>query len=59
MDGKKYQDSKKSQVDLHPNQKVQNKMSNTNENQKDVFSVYTKSFDKGREIGRASCRERV
>ena len=45
MDGKKYQDSKKSQVDLHPKQKVQNKMS-TNENQKDVFSVYTKSFDK-------------
>jgi hypothetical protein len=45
MDGKKYQDSKKSQVDLPPKQKVQNKMSNT-ENQKDVFSVYTKSFDK-------------
>jgi hypothetical protein len=45
MDGKKYQDSKKSQVDLHPKQKVQNKMS-TNETQKDVFSVYTKSFDK-------------
>jgi hypothetical protein len=45
MDGKKYQDSKKGQVDLPPKQKVQNKMSNT-ENQKDVFSVYTKSFDK-------------
>ncbi|MEM2785942.1 MAG: hypothetical protein QW652_04685, partial [Candidatus Nitrosotenuis sp.] len=45
MDGKKYQATKKNQVDLHPNQKVQNKMS-TNENQKDVFSVYTKSFDK-------------
>ncbi len=45
MDGKKYQTTKKGQVDFPPNQKVQNKMS-TSENQKDVFSVYTKSFDK-------------
>lgn len=45
MDGKKYQDSKKSQVNFTPDQRVQNKMS-TNETTKDVFSVYTKSFDK-------------
>lgn len=45
MDGKKYQTPKKSQVELPPQQKVQNKMS-TNETTKDVFSVYTKSFDK-------------
>ena len=44
MDGKKYQSQKKDQVDSPP-QKVQNKMS-TNETTKDVFSVYTKSFDK-------------
>lgn len=43
MDGKKYQSSRKSQEE-HP-EKVQNKMS-TNENQKDAFSVYTKSYDK-------------
>ena len=45
MDGKKYQSQKKDQVDFPPQQKVQNKMS-TNETTKDVFSVYTKSFDK-------------
>ncbi|MEM2160536.1 MAG: hypothetical protein QXN55_06255 [Candidatus Nitrosotenuis sp.] len=45
MDGKKYQTPKKDQVDSPPQQKVQNKMS-TNETTKDVFSVYTKSFDK-------------
>ncbi len=45
MSGNKYQDSRKNQVPVHSNQKVQNKMS-TNETQKDVFSVYTKSFDK-------------
>lgn len=46
MDGKKYQDSKKEQVPFHSEQKVQNKMTTTTESQKDVFSVYTKSFDK-------------
>ena len=45
MDGKKYQSPKKDQVIFSPQQKVQNKMS-TNETTKDVFSVYTKSFDK-------------
>jgi hypothetical protein len=46
MSGKQYQDSKKNQVPIHSEQKVQNKMTQTNESQKDVFSVYTKSFDK-------------
>jgi uncharacterized protein YukE len=45
MDGKRYQSQKKDHVDFPPQQKVQNKMS-TNETTKDVFSVYTKSFDK-------------
>jgi len=44
MDGMKYQDPTKDQVDSPPQQKVQ-KMT-TNETTKDVFSVYTKSFDK-------------
>ena len=44
MDGKKYQAPRKDQVDSPPQQKVQ-KMT-TNETTKDVFSVYTKSFDK-------------
>ncbi|MBI5697079.1 MAG: hypothetical protein HZC29_00945 [Thaumarchaeota archaeon] len=46
MDGKKYQTPKKSQVDFSPQQKVQNKMSTNETTTKDVFSVYTKSFDK-------------
>lgn len=46
MDGKKYQTPKKSQVDFPPQQKVQNKMSTNETTTKDVFSVYTKSFDK-------------
>lgn len=46
MSGKQYQKSKRKQVPFHSKQKVQNKMTNTNESQKDVFSVYTKSFDK-------------
>ncbi|NDB32206.1 MAG: hypothetical protein EB150_04065 [Nitrososphaeria archaeon] len=45
MDGKNNQSHKKEQVIFSPQQKVQNKMS-TNETTKDVFSVYTKSFDK-------------
>lgn len=45
MDGKNNQSHKKEQVSFSPQQKVQNKMS-TNETTKDVFSVYTKSFDK-------------
>ncbi|MBM3904694.1 MAG: hypothetical protein FJ357_06140 [Thaumarchaeota archaeon] len=44
MDGKKYQAPRKDQVDFPPQQKVQNMT--TNETTKDVFSVYTKSFDK-------------
>lgn len=44
MSGKQYQD-KKNQVPFHSEEKVQNKMT-TNESQKDVFSVYTKNFDK-------------
>ena len=45
MDGKNYQSHKKDHVEYPPQQKVQNKMS-TNETTKDVFSVYTKSYDK-------------
>jgi hypothetical protein len=46
MDGKKYQNPRKDQVDSPPQQKVQNKMSTNETTTKDVFSVYTKSFDK-------------
>jgi hypothetical protein len=45
MSGKKNHNPKKDEAKFHSQQKVKNKMA-TNESQKDVFSVYAKSFDK-------------
>ncbi|MDC8437688.1 MAG: hypothetical protein LV468_01655 [Candidatus Nitrosotenuis sp.] len=45
MNGKKSLTRTKSKVRIHSKQKAKNKMA-TNESQKDVFSVYARSFDK-------------
>ncbi|MEM3089643.1 MAG: hypothetical protein QXY22_03655 [Candidatus Nitrosotenuis sp.] len=45
MNGIRNLTQKKGKATFHSKQKVKNKMA-TNENQKDVFSVYAKSFDK-------------